>query len=396
MNFNSMTMKTTMRKRRLILLFMLTALLTSYGIVSFGQPDGPDYWYETNDGFGKCPEVGESGSYGTWYKDNFDVLQFSHKKGRMYANIEYKTPSSQYPTDIATQMDCSPHPQFDFTSCGRRIYSHDPVEDKWKVEAKLTMTSAYYDPYMMTNGQDIIILGNYGHIYLLNPLAPNGDGWEEITAVPIRNNQLWRLTGNTGSVDWRNVSVKAFIGDTLFMLIQNSPDNCTGTKDPLTYAANYVDPNKMKEQGIIKWNYKTGTISYDSIGAFPNAVCESMSHQFYEFADHIAGRFSLFAGYRDAMGVDSCTDMSIGKRTGQQATVRMFWTWDPARRQWFNISRGPNYTNFTGSACGRDGGFYPSWDMKKMYVTTQQGIYISTFHQLTQKKKVIKSISFFF
>jgi hypothetical protein len=336
---------------------------------------------------GKCPQIGEAGGYATWYRDNINVEEFVHKNGLMYAHIEYLFPTSQYPQRIARTMQCDPHPEFNPNACGRGLFRHDMVENKWYRVANLNMSSAYWTPKCLTNGTDILVLGNYGKIYLIDESEP--DGWRLLTPVPLKENQFFRNTGSSNNFDWRDLPdnynsgtpTYSFMGDTIFFLIVHGQS---------------AGAQALAEQGLVKYCYKTNTLVFDSIGHFPGQTlynsftcgkdpdgtppyvatsrCWDGGHfARYALADHIAGRFVVFARYRDALNRDSCWYET--SRRGEYNSVRVNWTWDPVRKQWFNISEGPDWRNLTPSSCTGDGGFFPSWDKKKMFMSVQQGIY---------------------
>ncbi len=339
-------------------------------LISFSQPTSRDYWFSINNGYAKCTKIGETGGQATWYKDNYSVGQFIHKEGEMYAFINYSA---------STSVDSNglPLSTFNTEPCGTGLFRHDMVEDKWYRVAN-GLGSAYYTVQLYTNGTDIVALANYGNVYILDAAQPSG--WRLLTSLALRENSFFRVTKKTftNAVDWRSIpssynssQVIEFMGDTLFFLIKHS--NPTA--------------QQIAEQGVIKYNYKTGSVSFDSIGQFPgqwlsasytcgtgSSLCYDGDHfDSYTFADHIAGRYYLFAHYRDALDRDSCWNLT--SKHGEYNTVRTLWTWDPIKKLWFNMSQGPDWRNMTPSGCTGDAGLYKSWDKKKFFLSLQQGIY---------------------
>ncbi len=363
---------------------ILSVIILSFSMIGmvWSQPPGLDYWYQTNDGFAKCTQIGESGGYATWYKDNFDVVDMVHRQGELYAFITYSTSSSVDSDNVALA-------EWNSAACTAGLFRHDMVENKWVRVAHMNLPSAYFTPKLLTNGTDIIALCNYGNIYIFDETQPNG--WRLLTISPLLKKQFFRVTqaASPDAFDWRDMStsyngpaVVELLGDTLFVPIIHHAGNCGQT------AA------EISEQGIVKINIRNMYVGFDSIGKFPgqdlcnlytfggdraapydnsNARGWDGDHfDSYCLIDHIGGRFCLFAHYRDALDVDSC--WSLGFRRGEYKSVQVLWVWDPKVRRWFNISQGPDWRNLTPSSCAGDIGMYPSWDKKRFFCTMQQGI----------------------
>lgn len=345
--------------RGLLLTFLLTFQL-------FAQSDSFNIWLPANQGLGKCAAIGEAGGEATWYRDHFSVKQLLHKEGEMYAYVTYGIPTASDTGNFATDPynACAVHAEFDSSACDGGLYKHDKEVNVWYRVANINMPSVADVYYLMSNGADIVVLTDSGTIYQIDENEPQG--WRLLTSAAITKGQLRQLSqaGNTEGADLAGVRTKEFMGDQLYFLVTH-PD------------AIDMESDETKEQGIIRYNYRDDTLLFDSIGAFPQQLFEGVQQHSENlqggiFADQIAGRFSLFYAYRDAFNNDSCfTERS----RGEDNVVRVLWTWDAEAKQWHNVSQGPDYINFTGSACAGTLNWITSWNKKSVFVRTQQGIY---------------------
>jgi len=339
---------------------LVIVLLLSLNLISKAQSN---VWINYNDGFGKCPTIGSSGNEATWQTDNMDIRQLITVKGKQYAFVVYSSSSS-------TNIDCTPHSSFNATTCAPTLYKLDALSNKWIAVARESFNVTGISKALFTNGDTIIALSNSGRVYIFDELNLNGTGWKELTTSPFTQKQFFRLTGTAAGLDWSSIKAMDFIGDTLHCLISAIPvSGCS------------YNVGAEQEQGIIKWNYKTGTLTYDSIGEFPlKQLCNEglwtvATPTSYNILDNAYGRFSLLAVYRSSLNATTCFDPAIGNKTGMNNTVKSFWVYDKIEKLWKNVSQGPNYINLTGTTCVKADVVIPTWDKKRFIVSTQIGVY---------------------
>src|SRR6056297_2748550 len=145
--------------------------------------DTLDVWVPVNDGFAKCAPLGQSAGVAWWAQDDWTVLHSGHgdnllhKRGKMYAFIEYRTsgdPDYNNPTNT--------------TNCASGLFRHDPMTNKW-------VRVAYYPEYLggyyknmdlLTNGEDIFNVYSGSVWRLVEPADPENypTGWELISKEP--------------------------------------------------------------------------------------------------------------------------------------------------------------------------------------------------------------------
>ena len=105
-----------------------------------------DYWYKINNGFAKCADIGQSSGEASWQRDNFEVDDMTHKRGFVYAYIEYNGQSS----------DTAGNPLVDWNgmSCGPGMFRYATITDKWTKVAGEYPT-AYGSRKFVTNRNEI-------------------------------------------------------------------------------------------------------------------------------------------------------------------------------------------------------------------------------------------------
>ena len=57
--------------------------------------DTSDVWVRINDGFAKCASIGESAGEAWWSQDNWRLEAWVHKRGVMYAYINYNNSTGE-------------------------------------------------------------------------------------------------------------------------------------------------------------------------------------------------------------------------------------------------------------------------------------------------------------
>jgi len=315
----------------------LIVLFCIIGPFLIAQPIKFDTWELVNYGFAKCTEIKQTGGFATWQRDNFKVVEMLHNRGTMYAYIEYETTSSTDENKVLLN-DWNPE------SCEGGLFKHDKVTDRWTRVSK-SFPTHYDDPIFLTNGTDIFGLAEEGLVYILDETTING--WQLVNNVPIAYNNFFKICPKSGLVRWRSFPVIKAIGDTIFFLA--------------------TDENCMQQNALVKFNYKTKVISFETIGLLPHEqvnVTNSIIN--FTLADHLGGRFVIFVAYQHLKEGTPVSPDWIG--------AKGIFGYDPHKKEFVNLSKGIDWLNYTGS--GYAGGkVYSSWDNKKIFVISQKGLW---------------------
>src|SRR6056297_4130711 len=98
--------------KRLSLLILISLLFNQLKAVH-PSLDTLDFWVKVNDGFSKCPAIGESSGEAAWNVDDFTIRTLLHRRGLAYAWISYGN-------DYENKQPCR-----------ASLYYHDTIVNKW-------------------------------------------------------------------------------------------------------------------------------------------------------------------------------------------------------------------------------------------------------------------------
>ena len=271
------------------------------------------------------------------------------------------------PTLIITTLQESPTNE---SECGRGLFKHDTITNKWIKVADYQYEYGYYRFNLVSNGNEIFGMNN-GVVYKLveDDYDTYPSGWKNITAPEQQENtasfvfedgdcysHTWTLIGGVGQM----LTLDA-IGDTLFAVVKTA------------------DPAKCNNK-FAKFSISSGRWSSVDLPSFPN----SGDPDGIVVTDKIAGLFQVFVIDRSG-AFQSDWDTLVARDNGfigattetlDSDSLTYAYTFDPRTNSWRDISRGPNYTNLTGSDwIPTPTHISTSWDKKKIYMGTERSLY---------------------